>query len=648
MAFTSTYLPMRNLSFIGAAACSAILLSGCATSGGATKADKRFAQGEYEPAIELYKADVAKGKNAPQANFRIGEALRLSNRLDQAEPYYKAALDGGVKNADAGYRYAESLKANGKFEEAASQFNTYAQSGGNSTLTTQAASQAQSAGASKALASKAPGYDVAPLDAVNSPESDFSAAKMPTTGELVFASGREGKTYLGNGGKFLSLYAQKFDDPTAMTGGTARKLEGQFNNANEHQASATYSPDGSTMVFARSNDGSKKGSKSVDLWISYFRNGAWSAPELANINDSATDDFAPAFAPDGKTLYFASARQGGVGGNDLYKTTLDANGRFTTPENLGPAVNTVGNDNFPGLAPDGTLYFSSDGHPGFGKLDIFKYENGQVTNLGSNVNSAGDDFAPFFTGPGMGVFSSNREGGKGSDDLYSFKKKPRPVVTFYVDGTVVEFDNITNTTTPLEGETVTITGPTGRKMDVTTGPGGKFSSKLDSAQTYNLFADRDNHFAARGTVSTEGRYPNVASLTQLQNDIKVPVTLTLNKINKKPIEVRDIFYDYNKFNIRADAAVRLDTLVQTLRDNPKIHIELSSHTDQRGKDAYNLKLSQKRAESAVAYLVSKGIAKSRLTAKGYGETQPIVANPKSEADYQRNRRTEFKVTSIDK
>nr|GFD17891.1 hypothetical protein [Tanacetum cinerariifolium] len=127
MAFTSTYLPMRNLSVIGVAACSALLLSGCATSGGVTKADKRFAQGEYEPAIALYKADVAKGKNAPQANFKIGESLRLSNRLDQAEPYYKAAVDGGVKNGDAGYRYAEALKANGKFEEAASQFNTYAQ-----------------------------------------------------------------------------------------------------------------------------------------------------------------------------------------------------------------------------------------------------------------------------------------------------------------------------------------------------------------------------------------------------------------------------------------------------------------------------------------------------------------------------------------
>ncbi|RZK47035.1 MAG: OmpA family protein, partial [Hymenobacter sp.] len=138
-------------------------------------------------------------------------------------------------------------------------------------------------------------------------------------------------------------------------------------------------------------------------------------------------------------------------------------------------------------------------------------------------------------------------------------------------------------------------------------------------------------------------------LTQPQTDIRLPITLTLNKIVvNRAIEVKDIFYDYDKYAIRPDAAVRLDTLVQTLQDNPKINIELSSHTDQRGKDAYNLKLSQQRAEAAVAYIVSKGIEKSRITAKGYGETRPIVKDPKSEADYQRNRRTEFKVTRIDK
>jgi peptidoglycan-associated lipoprotein len=648
MALSIRYSSLKKYVLIGAAG-PAVALSGCASSGKLSKGDKHFLRGEYEAAIPLYKADVAKAKNAATANFRIGEAYRLSNRADQAEPYYKAALDGGSRNADLGYRYAEALKASGKFDEAATRFKAYAQSGTNRTLASHADAEAASATASKALAGAAAAYDVAGLDAVNSPNSDFSASRMPNSGELVFASGRDGKPYPGNGERYTALYAQKFDDPAAMTGGTPRKLEPLFNNDKELQASATYTPDSKTMVFARSNDGSKKGYRSVDLWISYYRNGAWTEPILANINDRTADDFSPAFAPDGTTLYFASGRKGGLGGTDIFKATLGANGRFSPAENLGEAINTVGNDNFPGVGPDGTLYFSSDGHPGYGKLDIFEVKGGKPVNLGPGINSAGDDFAPFFTAPGTGVFSSNREGGKGSDDLYTFKKKPRRLVAFYADGTVLERNDKAGTITPVASETVTITSTTGQKRDIQTGPDGKFTAKLDSAQAYTLLADRTGDFTARASVSTVGRYPSPESLTQPQTDVRIPVTLTLTKIVvNKAIEVKDIFYDYDKANIRPDAAVRLDTLVQTLLDNPKINIELSSHTDQRGKDAYNLKLSQRRAESAVAYIVSKGVPASRITAKGYGETRPIVKDAKTEAEYQRNRRTEFKVTRIDK
>ena len=629
----------------------ALALGGCASSGKLSKADKRFLRGEYEAAIPLYQAEAAKktGVAAAQANYRIAEAYRLSNRIGQAEPFYKTALDGKARSADLNYRYAEALRANGKLDEAAALFTTYAQSGTNRTLATHAEAEARNTLASKELLGKSPGYTVAPLDAVNSPNSDFSAARMPATGELIFASGRDGKPYPGNGERYTALYAQKFDDPAAMTGGTPRKLDPIFNHDNELQASATYTPDGKTMVFARSNDGSKKGYKSVDLWISYFKDGAWATPVLANINDRTADDFSPVFAPDGTTLYFASGRKGGQGGNDLYKATLGSNGRFSAAENLGETINSAGNDNFPGVAPDGTLYFSSDGLPGYGRLDIFELRNGKPVNLGPGVNTAADDFAPFFTAPGTGVFSSNRDGGKGSDDLYTFKKRDRKLVTFYADGTVLERDEKAGTNSAVPSQTVVISSAGGQRQEVLTDPEGKFSVKLDSAQSYALLANKPNDFTARASVSTVGRYPSPDQLTEPQTDIRIPVTLTLNKIVvNKAIEVKDIFYDYDKSNIRPDAAIRLDTLVQLLQDNPKINIELSSHTDQRGKDAYNLKLSQRRAESAVAYIVSKGISKSRITAKGYGETRPIITNPKSEADYQRNRRTEFKVTRIDK
>jgi peptidoglycan-associated lipoprotein len=612
-----------------------------------SKGDKQFARGQYELAIPLYQADVAKGKNAAIANFRIGEAYRLSNRVELAEPFYKAALDGGVKNADAGFRYAEALKANGKYDEAAAQFSTYASSGGNRTLAARAETESKNAAASKMVSGMKNKYDVMPVEALNSAGSDFGGTMMGQGGDFVFTSGRDGKKYLGNGENFEDLYAIKFDNAATMTGGTVRKLEGPFNTDNKHEASATYTPDGKTMVFARSNDGSKKGYLSVDLWISYNKAGAWSEPVLANINDRSADDFSPAFAPDGTTLYFASSRKGGQGGNDLYKATLGPNGRFSPAENLGESINTAGNENFPGVAPDGTLYFASDGRPGVGKLDLFMVKNGQAVNLGADVNSTADDFAPVPMAGDMGLFSSNRAGGKGSDDEYMFKKKPLKLVTFYADGTVLERDEKAGTTNPVGGATVTITGPNGQPQTVTSDAAGKFSLKLDSVSNYTFRAERAGDFTARTSLSTVGRKPSQDALPNLTNDIQLPVTLTMNKIIKNvAIEVKDILYDYNKYNIRPDAAVRLDTLVQTLMDNPKISIELSSHTDSRGKDAYNMKLSQQRADAAVAYIVSKGIAKSRITAKGYGETQPKIKNAKTEAEFARNRRTEFKVTRI--
>jgi outer membrane protein OmpA-like peptidoglycan-associated protein len=230
-----------------------------------------------------------------------------------------------------------------------------------------------------------------------------------------------------------------------------------------------------------------------------------------------------------------------------------------------------------------------------------------------------------------------------------FKKKPLKLVTFYADGTVLEHDDKAQTTLPIAGAQVSIAGPNGQRLTATSGPDGKFSLKLDSVSNYTFIAERPGDFAARASLSTVGRTPSQDQLPNLINEIRLPVTLTLNKIIlAKAIEVKDILYDYDKFNIRPDAAIRLDTLVQTLVDNPKISIELSSHTDQRGKNVYNQKLSQQRAQAAVDYIVSKGVDKARITAKGYGESRPIVANPKSEADYQRNRRTEFRVTRVAK
>ena len=425
---------MSKLLITCVAAGSAALLSGCATSGGLSKGDKQFARGQYELAIPLYKAEVAKGKNAAIANFRIAEAYRLSNRVELAEPFYKEALDGKVKNADAGFHYAEALRANGKYDEAATQFASYATNGGNRNLAARADAEGKNALASKEVAANKNAYTVMPADALNSPSSDFGGTMVASTGELVFASGRDNqKKYLGNGETYTDLYAIKFDNAATMTGGTAHKLEGPFNSENRLEASATYTPDGHTLVFARSNtgkkndyhgpDGTKATLQSVDLWISYYKAGAWSEPVLTNINDRTADDFSPAFAPDGTTLYFASGRKGGQGGNDLYAPRWARTAASRRPKTWAKPSNSAGNDNFPGVAPDGTLYFASDGRPGLGKLDVFMVKSGRPVNLGADVNSPADDFAPVPLTNDSGLFSSNRAGGKGSDDEYTYQEE---------------------------------------------------------------------------------------------------------------------------------------------------------------------------------------------------------------------------------
>lgn len=628
---------------------SAALLAGCATSGPLGKADKKFQRGEYQAAIPLYQAAIKSNKEVGQANFKIAESYRLSNRLKEAQPFYEAALGKGVKSEEAYFYNAVGLKASGRAEDARKAFQAYLDKGG-SKYAERSQQEVTNLGMVPGLMAKAARFEVRNLDQVNTAASEYGASmRAGGSNEVYFASGREGKTYPGNGEFFTDLYTVKFDDQQTLMGGTPTRIANDnLNTPMMHEASATFSPDGGTMIFARSNDGSKKGMLSVDLFQSRWENGAWGAPQPLSINAANADDFSPALSPDGQTLYFASSRRGGAGGNDIYRAASAGNGRWGAPEAV-EGANTAGNENFPSVGPDGTLYFSSDTHAGMGGLDIFSFKNNKVENLGPGINSPGDDFAPAFTTPMTGVFSSNREGGKGSDDLYMFKRLPRKTVTFFADGTLLSRPEKGKDLTPrpVPSEKVELRDQNDQKVgEGFTDGSGHFSIKVDSSRTYTLIADKDGYFTARQSLTVPNP-PAQDQLTQQSNDIKIPVTLTMVEIVKdQAIRLENIFYDYNKSDVRPDAAVELDKLVQILVDNPAITIELSSHTDSRGKDAYNQKLSQARAQSAVAYIVSKGIAKNRITAKGYGETRPVVKDAKTEEEFQINRRTEFKVTKI--
>ncbi|MHA6248676.1 OmpA family protein [Pontibacter sp. CAU 1760] len=632
----------QHLKTFSAALLLMLLMGACGTGYYIGKGDKRFGAEEYERAIAVYKKGLGNEGKAGELNYKIAEAYRRSNRLAEAMPYYKAALDANYRKEDAYFYYGLALKAKGQYDEAIGQLQDYVRVGASPQLKAQAAREIENLSNIDALLGKSSPYQIMNLEALNTAASEFGTYVLDD--KLVFSSTRgAAEVYAGNGEGFLDLYTATLSDSAS----TVQALQG-VNAEDLHDALATFTNEGRTMVFARGNEGTKKGRRNVDLFVSNLRGGTWTAPQLLGISDREAWDSSPAFSPDGKTLYFSSNRRGGLGGNDIYKTTLDDNGRFSKPENLGPDINTPGNESFVSVGPDGTLYIASDGLPGLGNLDLFRVENGKPVNMGTPINSPGDDFG-FFVGKGnTGYLSSNREGGKGGDDIYRFVKSGRKQVDFFVDGTLYQQREGTGERTLVPYSKVVLQDASGQELRIAaTNEKGQFTFPLDSASTYSLVSEKPGFFTAREQVTTDGKMPPQAELTDETNEVRLTATLVLNEIVKeKAIVLENIFYDFDKADIRPDAATELDKLVQVLNDNPGISIELSSHTDARGTDVYNQKLSQRRAESAVEYIISKGIDRSRITAKGYGESRPVVRNATTDQEHQRNRRTEFKVVRI--
>ena len=409
------------------------------------------------------------------------------------------------------------------------------------------------------------------------------------------------------------------------------------------------------MIFAKGNDGKSSGRNNVDLYWSRFRRGGWTNPRLLNVNTSRSWDSTPFLSKDGKTLYFASNRAKGYGGTDIYKANVNRRGRWINIQNMGPEINTSGNELFPSVTEDGRLYFSSDSHEGFGGLDIFvaSRRGGKITitNPGKPLNSRGDDFGVNPYNPTRGFFTSNREGGAGDDDIYTFvNDDPNlKIVNYTLKGTTLTPKSDTKKLNVLGNSTVKLLDSEGQVIEETfTDSDGNFKFIVYSDEEYILIGEKENYFSTRGEFSTIGKELDKSKLKEFITNVEYEKNLILDRIIvNKSIVLDNIYYDLDKSDIREDAAVELDKLIVILRDNPNISIELSSHTDDRASVDYNQNLSQRRAESAVSYILSKGIDDNRITARGYGESQLIILNAETEDEHQINRRTEFKVTSYE-
>lgn len=634
-----------------------LLLAGC---GAERKASRAFRLGKYQSAIDLYKKQLNDPKTAGRANYFIAESYRLSNRIKEAEQFYEKAGGRGINRDSVKFFYAQSLKANGKYDAARTALQELAASE-DQQIKDRAEAELNGLAYLEKLNQKPNYYRVKNLELINTPSSEYSPVFL--NNELYFTSSRgNGKIYEATGTPFTDLYKVTSRGANVDIA-TVAPLPGGINSENINDGCVTFSPDGKTMVFAKGNSGRRKGGLDVDLYLSRFRNGSWSEPIPLNINDPEAWDSSPSFSPDGRTLYFSSNRKGrgrdrtGYGGLDIYSAQMDSRGRFTRVRNLGPDINTAGNEVFPYVAEDMKLYFASDGHPGYGGLDLFvvKRVSGKtvIENLGQPVNSTGDDFGIFLFRADRGFFTSNREGGKGDDDIYTFiNEDPNlKVVNYYLQG--ITYTPSDEGLKVLPNTKVSLIDANGEVLqDFVTGNDGKFLFRVYENEDYDLMGESDGYLTKRQPYTTKGKTVDPATLKELVTNITLDTIVVLDRKERDKIFVlENIYYEFGKANIRPDAARELDKLVQLLIDNPEIKIELSSHTDSVDTEAYNLDLSERRAKSAVNYMIERGIAPDRMVPKGYGESKPIARNTNPDGTdnpegRQKNRRTEFKILEI--
>ena len=646
------------------------LLSGCNYDARLfRKAKQNFELGEYEWTIREVKPLAQRYFRAAETNYFVAESYRLSNRIQFATPFYLIAKEKGYEDKNINLNLAYAAKANGKYADAKKYLKEFIDSKPSRELVVKAEIELDNLPAVEEYNKKPSPVKIQGLVG-NTNQAEFGPIKMGD--DLILTSSKKPLIYKNNGLPFLGLYKAHLKKP-----GEIEKLElfsPNLLDANANEGTPAFSKEGNLMVFARGNSGkSKDPSPDVDLYISTKRDGSWSTPERLAISDSIGWDGSPAFSRDGKTLYFSSNRRGGKGGLDLYRAPMDNSGRFGRPINLGSTINTRGNEIFPYVSEDGKLYFSSDGHPSLGGLDIFVASRSgdeiQIEHLGIPVNSVGDDFGLFLSDVTQGYFSSNRVGGKGDDDIYYFEStgsedrwwsneititestEPAKVALYHLRTQILNARNkpIANAKVGVkrngEIQPVMFTDAKGY-LDII---------DLNPADQISFNASKEKFLTKRSEFLMDGRDIPKQLLKKELTDTTFDHKIILGQAEVGEeigalFDVNPIYYDLDKSTIRPDAAVELDKIVQVLKDNADISIELGSHTDARASASYNMKLSQRRAESAVKYIIEHGIEAARIKAKGYGETQLINGCSDgvdcSEEAHQENRRTEFKITDL--
>ena len=595
----------------------------------ATKtADKLYNRLEYVDAAKEYLKLVENDKADGYVHKQLGDTYYNMFNTTEAVKWYARATET-PQDSETYYRYAQMLKANGKYEEANKQMQKFAS----------AAPNDDRAKAFKAnpnyiptLLDKTKRYNVNLLD-VSSDKSDFGAVLYDTS--LYFTSARNTarKSYGWTDEPFLDIYRADYN-----ADGTITNVIGVSTiNSKYHDGPLTMSTDGNTVYFTSDSFRESSFEKDKANKLKLGRNNLFKATKNGDswgditslpFNSKEFSTSNPSLSRDGKTLYFSSDRPGSIGGVDIWKVAVNADGTYGEPQNLGKKVNTEGNESFPFIADDNkTLYFASSGRPGLGGLDVFQIDltSGEASNLGKPVNSEKDDFAfTFNESKKVGFVSSNRNG---NDDIFG----AIPVCSVDVLTVVTDAKTgaiLTNATVSIldDKRNVIATEMSNAKGEV------KYNVECD--KPYVVQASKDGYEGNTFAV-TKSKGPTVKIDAAIQ---PIDVIVTETEIVLKPI-----FFEYDKSNITQEGAFELDKLVQVMKNNDKLVIMSKSHTDNRGSDKYNLSLSDRRAKSTVQYIISKGIDASRISGKGMGELEPKVDCGASctEEQHAQNRRSEF-------
>ena len=592
----------------------------------------QYLRGEYYIASETYRTLYRNALREGVAQraviaFELAENYRRLNQSARAVTAYSNAIRYGYPDTIMYLHYARMLHREGRYHAAAEEYLRFLTFKPDDPMALCGLRGVEMALKWRESPTR---YRVERIELFNSNRGEFSPMLSPQGDGLYFASSRDEAL----GEEKSPITGMKYNDLFTTT----KNVHGEWQrperintdiNTDHDEGTPSFSPDGEWMYYTFSG-GDPNYPTTAKIYLSRWVNGRWSEGRLLEIvKDDSLSLFAhPAISPSGRWLYFVSDMAGGYGGKDIWRAEIRNNQEILSVENLGPVINTPGDELFPYLRNNNRLYFSSDGHPGMGGLDIFvavasgedsgrgeewesgkegKWEGGKwlVRNMGSPLNSSGDDFGITFETKGeRGFFSSNRNDVRGYDHIYSFTY---PEVTTWVEGFAVDPDDEF-----ITGATVSVVGNDGSQLQLVTGEEGEYRFKAREGVDYLLMT------SAEGFLNKKQRLSTVS----VEKDTLYYVDFEMIPYNK-PVILDNIFYDFNSATLRGESKEELDLLITLLNEHPTIAIELSAHTDRKGSDEYNLDLSLRRAQSVVDYLVTNGINTQRLSAHGFGKTQPV-------------------------